>query len=97
MRRCGIRCTVPINSVNIRKRFRKKMCESIPDPEHSIGIVEINCESNAWRIAWGLEGGAEIALAASELMKKFDAAVWAHHELFCSGPDFGVINEEFLD
>jgi len=46
---------------------------------------------------WGLEGGAEIALAASELMKKIDAAGWEHHELFCSGPDFGVINEEFLD
>ena len=27
-------------------------------------------------------------LATSELMKKFDAAVWAHHGLFCSGPDF---------
>ena len=38
-----------------------------------------------------------IALATSELMKKYDAAVWAHHELFCSGPDFGVINEGFLD
>ena len=73
------------------------MCESIPDPEHSIGIVEINGEGNAWRIEWGLEGGAEIALAASELMKKYDAAVWEHHGLFCSGPDFGVINEEFLD
>ena len=97
MRRCGIRCTITINSVNIRKRFRKKMCESILDPEHSIGIVEINGEGNAWRIVWGLEGGAEIALAASELMKKFDAAVWAHHELFCSEPDFGVINEESLD
>lgn len=29
LRRCGIRCTVPMNSVNIRKRFRKKMCESM--------------------------------------------------------------------
>ena len=54
MRRCGIRCTIPINSVNIRKRFRKQMCESILDPEHSIGIVEINGEGNAWRIVWGL-------------------------------------------
>ncbi len=139
----------------------------ILDPEHSIGIVEINGEGTAWRIVWGLEGGAkptsefpshfmnhsvrtaatngacrviyhahtpnliamtytmpltdrdftralwqsatecpvvfpggvgvvkwmvpggaEIALATSELMKKYDAAVWAHHGLFCSGPDF---------
>ena len=74
------------------------MCESIPDPEHSIGIVEINGEGTAWQIAWGFEGGAETALAASEPMKKYDAAVWEHHGLFCSGHDFGVtINEDFLD
>ena len=35
-------------------------------------------------------GGAEIAMATSEVMKKFDAAVWAHHGLFCSGPDFDI-------
>lgn len=137
------------------------------DPEHSIGIVEINAAGDSWRIVWGLAdggkptsefpshymnhcvraaatngtyrviyhahpanliamtyvlpltardfsralwqsatecpvvfpggvgvvpwmvpGGAEIALATSELMKEFDAAVWAHHGLFCSGPDF---------
>ena len=75
MRRCGIRCTVPMNSVNTRKRFRKKMCERIPDPEHSIGIVEINGDGTAWQTVWGFEGGAEIALATSEPMKKYDAAV----------------------
>ena len=137
------------------------------DPQHNIGIVEINASGDAWRIVWGLAGGAkptsefpshymnhcvraaatggayrviyhahpanliamtyvlpltardftralwqsatecpvvvpggvgvvpwmvpggaEIALATSELMKEFDAAVWAHHGLFCSGPDF---------
>ena len=111
-----------------------------PDPEHSIGIVEINGKGDAWRIVWGLEGGAkptsefpshfmnhsvrvaatngecrviyhahpavfpggvgvvpwmvpggaDIALATSELMKEYDAAVWAHHGLFCSGPDFDI-------
>ena len=45
----------------------------------------------------GLRGGAEIALATSELMKKYDAAVWERHGLFCSGHDFGVTNEGFLD
>lgn len=29
------------------------------DPAHSIGIVEINGAGNAWRIVWGLEGGAK--------------------------------------
>lgn len=138
-----------------------------PDPEHSIGIVEIDSAGGAWRIVWGLEGGArptsefpshymnhcvraaatggecrviyhahpanvialtyvlpltardftralwksatecpvvfpegvgvvpwmvpggaDIALATCELMKKYPAAVWAHHGMFCSGPDF---------
>ena len=141
----------------------------ILDPEHSIGIVQINETGDSWRIVWGLEGGAkptsefpshfmnhsvrvaatngacrviyhahpaniiamtyvlpltakafsralwqaatecpvvfpdgvgvvewmvpggaEIAMATSEVMKKFDAAVWAHHGLFCSGPDFDI-------
>ena len=137
------------------------------DPIHSIGIVEINSAGTAWRIVWGLEGGAkptsefpshfmnhsvrtaatngacrviyhahpaniiamtfivpltdrdfsralwksatecpvvfphgvgvvpwmvpggaDIALATSKLMEEYDAAVWAHHGLFCAGPDF---------
>ena len=41
-------------------------------------------------VPWMVPGGAEIALATSELMKEYDAAVWAHHGLFCSGPDFDV-------
>ena len=39
-------------------------------------------------VPWMVPGGADIALATSELMKKYDCAVWAHHGLFCSGPDF---------
>lgn len=39
-------------------------------------------------VPWMVPGGAAIAMATSELMKKFDAAIWAHHGLFCSGPDF---------
>ena len=39
-------------------------------------------------VDWMVPGGADIAMATSELMKKYDAAVWAHHGLFCSGPDF---------
>lgn len=39
-------------------------------------------------VEWMVPGGAEIAAATSECMKKFDAAVWAHHGLFVSGPDF---------
>ena len=138
-----------------------------PDPVHSLGIVEINENGNAWRIVWGLEdggkptsefpshfmnhsvrktatnganrviyhchatniialtyilpltdrdfsralwqsatecpvvfpegvgvcpwmvpGGADIARATSEKMKTYQAAIWAQHGLFASGPDF---------
>jgi rhamnulose-1-phosphate aldolase len=39
-------------------------------------------------VPWMVPGGSDIALATSKLMEKYDAAVWAHHGLFCSGPDF---------
>ena len=39
-------------------------------------------------VPWMVPGGRDIALATSERMKGYDAAVWAHHGLFASGPDF---------
>lgn len=33
-------------------------------------------------------GGAEIAKATCKEMEKYDAAIWAFHGLFVSGPDF---------
>ena len=39
-------------------------------------------------VSWMVPGGKEIAIATSELMKKYNIAVWAHHGLFCSGEDF---------
>lgn len=39
-------------------------------------------------VEWMVPGGADIAKATSLLMTKYDAVVWAHHGLFCSGPDF---------
>lgn len=39
-------------------------------------------------VPWMVPGGADIALATSRLMKKYQAAVWAHHGIFVSGPDF---------
>ncbi len=41
-------------------------------------------------VPWMVPGGAKIARATSELMREFDAAVWAHHGLFCSGPNFDI-------
>lgn len=39
-------------------------------------------------VPWIVPGGAAIAKASSELMKDFDAIVWAHHGLFCAGESF---------
>ena len=39
-------------------------------------------------VPWMVPGGRDIALATSKLMEEYDAAVWAHHGLFASGPDF---------
>lgn len=41
-------------------------------------------------VGWMVPGGRDIAVATAELMKQYDAAVWAHHGLFCSGEDFDL-------
>jgi rhamnulose-1-phosphate aldolase len=47
-------------------------------------------------VKWMVPGGAEIAYATSELMREYDAAIWAHHGVFVSGPDldtaFGLMH-----
>ena len=39
-------------------------------------------------VGWMVPGGREIAVETSKLMQQYDAAVWAHHGLFCAGEDF---------
>ena len=39
-------------------------------------------------VEWMVPGGTAIAHASGKLMAQFDAIVWAHHGLFCAGPDF---------
>ncbi len=39
-------------------------------------------------VEWMVPGGRDIAVATSELMKKYDVAVWAHHGMFAAGADF---------
>lgn len=41
-------------------------------------------------VGWMVPGGRDIAVATSKLMKEYDAAVWAHHGLFCAGEDFDL-------
>lgn len=39
---------------------------------------------------WMVPGGADIAKATCAEMEKYDAAIWAFHGLFVSGPDFDI-------
>lgn len=41
-------------------------------------------------VPWMVPGGKDIALATSELMKKYDLAIWAHHGMFAAGKDFDL-------
>ena len=41
-------------------------------------------------VPWMVPGGSEIAKATSELMKKHDVVIWAHHGVFCSGEDLDL-------
>ncbi|MDF2542471.1 MAG: rhamnulose-phosphate aldolase [Herbinix sp.] len=41
-------------------------------------------------VPWMIPGGRDIAVATSELMKRYDVAIWAHHGMFCSGEDFDL-------
>ena len=46
--------------------------------------------TNVIALTYILPGGADIAMATSELMKTYQAAIWAQHGLFASGPDFDI-------
>lgn len=39
-------------------------------------------------VPWMVPGGRDIAVATSELMQTYDVVIWAHHGMFCAGPDF---------
>lgn len=41
-------------------------------------------------IGWMVPGGEAIAIETSKMMEKYDVAIWAHHGMFCSGPDFDI-------
>ena len=41
-------------------------------------------------VPWMVPGGREIAVATSEIMKRQDVAIWAHHGMFACGTDFDI-------
>ena len=67
----------PLDARYFTRALWKAMTECIVVFPSGVGVVP-----------WMVPGGAEIAKATSELMKKYEAAVWAQHGLFVSGPDF---------
>lgn len=41
-------------------------------------------------VPWMVPGGRDIAVATSEMMEKYDLAIWAHHGMFAAGKDFDL-------
>lgn len=41
-------------------------------------------------VGWMVPGGRAIAVETAKLMEQYDAAIWAHHGMFCSGEDFDL-------
>jgi rhamnulose-1-phosphate aldolase len=70
---------LPLEAKEFSRALWKSASECPVVFPRGVGVVE-----------WMVPGGAEIAQATSELMKKYDAVVWAHHGLFCAGPDLNT-------
>ena len=68
---------MPLDARTITHALWKAMTECIIAFPNGVGVLP-----------WMVPGGAEIATATSELMKTYDAVIWAQHGLFCSGADF---------
>ena len=68
---------MPLDARTITRALWKAMTECIIAFPQGVGVLP-----------WMVPGGAEIAMATSELMKTYDAVIWAQHGLFCSGSDF---------
>ena len=68
---------LPLNSEVFTRELWEMMTECpIIFPE-GLGVVE-----------WMVPGGSEIAEVTSQLMETYNAVIWAHHGVFCSGSDF---------
>ena len=68
---------VPLTSRDFSRALWKAMTECVVVFPQGVGVVP-----------WMVPGGAEIAVETSNLMKAYDAVIWAQHGLFASGPDF---------
>lgn len=68
---------IPLTSKAITRSLWKAMTECPIIFPQGVGILP-----------WMVPGGAEIAEKTSEMMRIYDAVIWAHHGIFCMGTDF---------
>ena len=68
---------MPLDARTITRALWKAMTECVMVFPAGVGVVE--CK---------VPGSMDLARATSELMKSYDAVIWAQHGLFASGPDF---------
>ena len=68
---------LPLDSRTFTRTLWKAMTECVLVFPQGIGVVPCM-----------VPGKSDLAKASSKLLRTFDAAVWAHHGLFVSGPDF---------
>lgn len=70
---------LPLTSESFTRELWEMMTECPVIFPSGIGVVE-----------WMVPGGRKIAVETSKLMTEFDAVIWAHHGIFCSGEDFDL-------
>lgn len=70
---------LPLNDKDITKVLWQSATECPVVFPDGVGVVP-----------WMVPGGSAIAVATAKKMETYEAAVWAHHGLFCSGDDFDI-------
>lgn len=73
----ALSAVMPADARVITRALWKAMTEAIIAFPQGVGALP-----------WMVPGGAEIAEATAEVMKRHPACVWAQHGLFCAGADF---------
>ena len=68
---------MPLDAREITRTLWKAITECIIVFPAGVGVVDCM-----------VPGSLDLARASSELMKTYEAVIWAQHGLFCSGPDF---------
>ena len=68
---------VPLKDEIFTRELWEMMTECPVIFPEGVGVVE-----------WMVPGGRDIAIKTSELMEKYNVAVWAHHGLFCASDTF---------